>query len=176
MVKTNKQTLSTIANLYKKIGIKYEIIVDFDVLRVSSEFKRFLELMEFDERDMQQIINYADKFRKDVEAEVVQNGLTESEYKDEIKKKKDEVYHKKGIRYKDKYKSQIRATFDLLSEHHLHILETGELETILEDFKVGYKEKRLWIVEAIQKISEISKDDIKKDSALYRIINGIINS
>lgn len=172
----NKQTLSTIANLYKKIGIKYEIIVDFDVLRVSSEFKRFLELMEFDERDMQQIINYADKFRKDVEAEVVQNGLTESEYKDEIKKKKDEVYHKKGIRYKDKYKSQIRATFDLLSEHHLHILETGELETILEDFKVGYKEKRLWIVEAIQKISEISKDDIKKDSALYRIINGIINS
>ena len=45
--------------------------------------------MEFDERDMQQIINYADKFRKDVEAEVVQNGLTESEYKDEIKKKKD---------------------------------------------------------------------------------------
>ena len=77
----------------------------------------------------------------------------------------------------DSYRAvDIRATFDLLSEHHLHILETGELETILEDFKVGYKEKRLWIVEAIQKISEISKDDIKKDSALYRIINGIINS
>lgn len=38
----NKQTLANIAQLYQKIGVAYEIITDFDVLRVSSEFYRFL--------------------------------------------------------------------------------------------------------------------------------------
>ncbi len=42
----NKQTLANIAELYQKIGIAYEIVTDFDVLRVSSEFNKFLLLMK----------------------------------------------------------------------------------------------------------------------------------
>lgn len=40
----NKQTLAIIAELYQKIGVAYEIVTDFDVLRVSSEFYKFLTL------------------------------------------------------------------------------------------------------------------------------------
>ena len=51
----NKQTLAKIAALYQEIGICYEIITDFDILRVSSELNSFLQLMPVDERKRQQL-------------------------------------------------------------------------------------------------------------------------
>lgn len=87
------------------------------------------------------------------------------------------VYHKQGIRYFDeKYRENIKCALEKLSSFHLHILETGELETVLEDFGVRYQEKNKWIVEAINKIAELKKEDIAKDSMVYRFLYKIVYS
>ena len=56
----------------------------------------------------------------------------------------------------------------------MHILETGELETLLEDYGVPYKEKKEWIIEAITKIEELKKEEITQESRLYKFIAKII--
>lgn len=58
--------------------------------------------------------------------------------------------------------------------HHLHILETGELETLLEEYGVVYKEKRFWIIDAINKIAELTNEDITPESKVYQFIQKII--
>lgn len=172
----NKQTLNTIAELYQKIGIEYEIITDFDVLRVPSEFYQFLLLMPLDESERQRLQNYAGKLRENINNSVDTNGLTEEQVKSEQKKKRDEVYHKQGVRYfEESYKRKIQKTLEKMKEFHLHILETGELETLLEDFDVNYQEKNKWIVEAINKISELKKEEFDSDSLVYRFIAGIVD-
>ena len=171
----NKQTLSTIAALYKKIGIDYEIITDFDVLRVPAELYSFLLLMPLEERDRQRFQNYATRLREEINAAVDTNGLTPEEVTLAQKQKRDEVYHKQGIRYfNEKYSRQIESSLEKLSSFHLHILETGELETLLEDFGVRYQEKNKWIVEAINKISELNVEEIKQESIVYRFVSRIV--
>lgn len=173
----NKQTLATIAELYKKIGIAYEIITDFDALRVTSEFNKFLELMPLEGKERQRLQNYAQKLRELVDKDVDASGLTEERKKQAQKVKRDEVYHRQGIRYFDeKYRENIKCALEKLSSFHLHILETGELETVLEDFGVRYQEKNKWIVEAINKIAELKKEDIAKDSMVYRFLYKIVYS
>lgn len=87
------------------------------------------------------------------------------------------IYHKKGIRFfEDALKNKIQETLNCLSKYHLHILETGELETLLEEYGVTYKEKKLWIIDAINRIAELSKDDISSESRLYKFIHRIIEN
>ena len=171
----NKQTLATIAELYKKIGIDYEIITDFDILRVPSEFYSFLLLMPLEDKDRQRLQNYAAMLREEINAAVDTNGLTPEDIKLAQKQKRDEVYHKQGIRYfNGEYKSQIESSLERLSTLHLHILETGELETLLEDFGVRYQEKNKWIIEAINKISDLKATEISQESLVYRFVSRIV--
>lgn len=173
----NKQTLAIIAELYQKIGVAYEIVTDFDVLRVSSEFYKFLSLMPIEDKKQQKIKNHAEVLRKIVGGSVDVAGLSEKESEEAKKKKRDEVYHKQGIRFfDDKTKIKIRETLNYLSSHHLHILETGELETLLEEYDVAYKEKKVWVVDAINKIAELSDRDIKPESRAYQFICKIIQN
>ena len=172
----NKQTLSTIAELYQKIGIAYEIVTDFDVLRDASEFYRFLLLMPLDERERQRLQGYATKLREMVNDSVDTNGLTEENIKEAQEKKRNEVYHKQGIRYFDElYRKQIKDAFEKLSSFHLHILESGELETLLEEFGVNYQEKKKWIVKAINKISELNVEEINQEGLVYKFISQIVS-
>lgn len=69
-----------------------------------------------------------------------------------------------------------RLTICKAQKYHLHILETGELETLLEEYGVTYKEKKLWIIDAINRIAELSKDDISSESRLYKFIHRIIEN
>ena len=171
----NKQTLTTIAKLYHEIGVDCEIITDFDVLRVPSEFYQFLSLMPLEERERQLLQNYAVKLREVVSNAVDTTGLSEDDIKRVQKGNRDEVYHKQGIRYFDEtYKTHIRRTIERLSSLRFHILETGELETLLEDYGVSYQEKNKWIVEAINKIAELKAEEIAQESLLYRFISGIV--
>ena len=83
----NKQTLAVIAELYQKIGVAYEMITDFDVLRVSSEFYKFLALMPMEEKERQKIKHYAEVIRKIVDDSVDVNGMEEKKA-EEVKKEK----------------------------------------------------------------------------------------
>lgn len=173
----NKQTLAVIAELYKKIGVAYEIVTDFDVLRVSSEFYKFLELMPLEEKERQKIKHYAEIIRKNVDDSVNINGMEEKEAEEAKKAKRKEVYHKQGIRFfEEQLQKKIRETLDYLSGYHLHILETGELETLLEEYDVEYKEKKVWIIDAINKIAKLADEDIKPESKVYKFIHKVIQN
>lgn len=173
----NKQTLVVIAELYQKIGVAYEMITDFDVLRVSSEFYKFLALMPMEEKERQKIKHYAEVIRKSVDDSVDVNGMEEKKAEEVKKEKRNEVYHKQGVRFfEEGLKTKIRETFDYLSGFHLHILETGELETLLEEYGVEYKEKKIWVVDAINKIAELTDEDIKQESKVYQFIYKVIQN
>ena len=175
----NKQTLAEIAQLYEKIGIGYEIITDFDVLRVPTEFYKFLSIMPLGDKERQRIKNYAEKLRQMIDDSVETEGLSNDDTESKKKEKRNEVYHKQGIRFFDKdvvNQEKIRNTLEKLSSMHLHILETGELETLLEDYDISYKEKNKWIIEAINKISSMEKSDIEKNSRMYNFIKKIIEN
>lgn len=173
----NKQTLAKIAELYKKIGVRYEIIVDFDILRVTSELNSFLSIMEFDDKEKDKIKLYADRLRKIIDDSVQTEGLDEKEIEGLRKSKRSEVYHKQGIRFfDDELQRKILETLEKLNFYHLHILPTGELETFLEGFSIEYKEKNIWIVEAILKIAELTVEELQKENNVYEFLKGIVDN
>lgn len=171
----NKQTLAEIAKMYQKIGIQYEIITDFDVLRVPSEFNKFLSLMPLEEKMRQQLLSYVNKLREIINQSVNTAGLPEKERAEKEKKQRDDVYHKQGVRFFEaNLQGKIRETLELLSTHHLHILESGELETILEEYDVAYApDKSVWFDEAIKRISELKPEDISRESMVFQFISRI---
>ena len=133
--------------------------------------------MPIKESDKQRIISYADKLREIINKSVVEDKLTDEKAEKQKKEKRDEVYHKQGIRFfEDELQRKIRETLEFLRKNHLHILETGELETLLEEYGVAYKEKKNWIVDAIGKIASLSKEDISPESTAYRFVCGIIEN
>ena len=58
--------------------------------------------------------------------------------------------------------------------YHLHILETGELETLLEEYGVSYQKKNTWIVEAIKKTDQLNVENIDPNSSVYKFVKKII--
>ena len=171
----NKQTLVTIANLYKKIGIAYEIIADFDLLRDPSELTPFLQLMELSETDRQKVIRFVQKLRTTVNNSVNVEGLSQKEGEGKRKDKRAEVYHKVGVSFFDEENQEVLLKMlDAFSKRHLHILKTGELETLLKDYGVPYNEKKKWIVAAITKIENMVKEDISSESYLNCFLSSII--
>lgn len=157
----NKQTLSVIAELYKKLDIAYGMIVDFDILRNSNEFYKLLSVLSIEENERQQLKSYAEKLKQIADEDVEKQTI-------------DDIYHKQGIRYFANIHDTIKKTLRKLSDHHLHILETGELETLLEEYGLPYNSnKKQWIVEAIKKLDELEASDIPKDSVLYQFLSGI---
>ena len=172
----NKQTLATIAELYKKIGVRFEIITDFDVLRQPAELYSFLKLMPIEEKERQRIQNHASQLRELVNNSINTAGMNEDQIKSTQKNKRDEVYHKMGIRFFDETKrNQIIKCLDMLSSFHLHILQTGKLETLLEHYGLDYQEKNKWIVNAINRISQLKTEDIDEESFVYTFLHKIVN-
>lgn len=172
----NKQTLATIAELYKEIGIAFEIITDFDVLRKPGEFLKFLRLMPIEERERSKLQNYANTLRNEVTNSVDITGLSEDEIEKKQSKKRDEVYHEYGIRYFDADKQKkLESSLRRLASFHLHIVKTGELETLLEDYGISYQAKSIWIVAAINEIAELKREDIPQDGSLYCFLDRVVN-
>ena len=115
--------------------------------------------------------------RETVEASVDTEGKTEDEIKSAKKSARDKVYHECGLSYFSAYASQIKSAFEQFSKYHLHILESGELETILIPYGVGYiADKKVWIEIAMNKIQEMAADSISQDSQIYKLISSVINN
>lgn len=101
--------------------------------------------------------------------------MTEEDAKKALKAKRDEVYHKQGISFfEEEIQKKVISTLEEMSAGHLHILETGELETLLIDYDVLYKEKKLWISEAINKVAELSKEEIERNKRLHVFLMRIV--
>ena len=64
-----------------------------------------------------------------------------------------------------------------MGETHLHILNTGELETLLLPFDIPYtNNKSHWVVSAINKIASLSKKDVEENENIYKFIEEIVLS
>ena len=133
--------------------------------------------MPIEEKEKQRIKSYAEKLREIVDKSVNVDNLTDEKAEELKKEKRNVVYHKQGIRFfDDNLQTKIRETLNFLSKNHLHILETGELETLLEQYGVVYKEKKLWIVDAITKIADLNREDIDPESVVYQFVYDIIEN
>lgn len=127
----SKQMCAKIAQLYKTIGVKYEMIFDFDIMRKPDEFKTVLSLTSYSEKEKQKIKAYSEKIKN-----VINDSVKILEPKKDVrkaqKKKRDDVYHKEGVSFFNEFiQLKIRKTLSNLSNENIHILECGELETIL---------------------------------------------
>ncbi len=172
----NKQTLAEIAKLYKDLGINFEMIADFDILRVPSELSPLLELMPIEEKEKQRFIDYAVKLRQQVDNSVEVDGLPEKEAESKKKAKRDDVYHSQGVSFFTDIQERILKTLDQFSAYHLHILPSGELETVLVPYGLPYDEdKKKWISDAINKIETLNQTDIHPDSDLYKLLSDVVN-
>lgn len=101
-------------------------------------------------------------------------GLSEKEADEAKKKKRDEVYHKQGVSFFDEgMQKHLLEAIEKLGGFHLHILKTGELETLLIEYGVPYQEKNKWIVAAINRIEELKPEEISKKSNLYHFLSAI---
>lgn len=157
----NKQSLAEIAEIYRSIGIKFEVVVDFDILRVGKELKGMLEAIGYGEdRIINHAVDYANKLRALIDESIDKTSLQEKELEDACKKKRDKVYHELGASFFDPViESRIKKTLKEMSERHLHILESGELETLFVDDGLahpGDKHKGEWIPDALSHISQIA--------------------
>lgn len=175
----NKQTLAEIAELYQKIGINYEVITDFDVLRINEEFNKFMNIMDLGESEKQNYRRYIGELRHIIEEEVVTEGLDKEKKKEVLKAQRDKVYHQIGLEYlaDGDLKENIKKLLDTMKKNHVHILRTGELETLLLPFQVEYTHnKSRWIVTAINKIAELKKEEIENQELLYDFLSGVVGS
>lgn len=74
-------------------------------------------------------------------------------------------------------KGNIKNLLDEMKRSHVHILRTGELETLLLPFEVEYTHnKSRWIVTAINKIAELKKEEIENQELLYDFLSGIVDA
>lgn len=176
----NKQTLAPIAELYENIGVPYEVIIDFDILRDSREFNKFLNMMDLDEKTRQKYRNYCIQLKKLIDSEATIEVATENERKDILRREGDKVYHKIGISFLDDLDKELKRNIEELLEEmhkrHLHILSSGELETILVPFGVQYTHKKnKWVTEAINCVSELELEELKKDESLVKFLERVVN-
>ena len=175
----NKQTLAEIAEMYKAIDIRYEVITDFDILRVNEEFNKFVKKMPIEENEKQRYREYLKELREEIDNEVDTEGMNEDEKKKKLKENRDKVYHQEGIRHlnEGELKENIKIMLEKMSKNHLHILNTGELETLLSPFSIPYtNNKSRWVIEAIDKIASLNKENIKENRNIYEFLEKIVHS
>ena len=175
----NKQTLAEIAELYESIRVPYEVITDFDILRNNKDFNRFMKIMNLDESEMQKYENYCTEFRNLIEAKKDIKCSTEKEKDEILKKERDRVYHELGISFLDDSDSDLKERLKELLEKmqlkHLHILPSGELDTILVPFGVEYTHnKKKWVMDAINRIFELKKEEIISNDSLTLFLEKVV--
>ena len=175
----NKQTLAEIAELYESIRVPYEIITDFDILRNNKDFNRFMKIMNLDESEMQKYENYCTEFRNLIEAKKDIKCSTEKEKDEILKKERDRVYHELGISFLDDsdsgLKERLKELLEKMQLKHLHILPSGELETILVPFGVEYTHnKKKWVMDAINCIFELKKEEIISNDPLTLFLEKVV--
>lgn len=133
-------------------------------------------IFAMDEKHKQHLLSGANQMRQLVNDSVNVDGLSEKEAEDARKAKRDEVYHKIGIAYFVDMREKILLTLEAFSKNHLHIVQTGELETILIPYGVPHQNKKKWITTAINKIEALDPSDIPSNSVLYKMLSQVVQN
>ncbi len=120
---------------------------------------------------------YIVELRELVESQVDSKGLDEEEQRDKLKKVKDRVYHELGLTFfEESLKKNIEELLEDMCQNHIHILSSGELETLLIPFGINYTHnKSKWAVDAINKITELKKDTVEQEKSIVDFLRKVIN-
>ena len=142
--------------------------------------EKFLKIMKLDERVMQQYRNYCIKLRNQIESRVDIEGLTEQEKKDVLKKERDKAYHELGISCLNDLDEDLKENIEGLLEEmhikHLHILPSGELETLLIPFGIEYTHnKNKWVIDAINYIAEWQTEGLETEDSLVKFLKRVLD-
>ena len=162
----SKNNIYFVSKMYRKLNVDNIMIFDFDIIRKKENFCNVLNLLGINDRD---INNYI-KIIGDVEEHIISliPELTNAEdinqeNKSLIKSKKDEYYHKKGLRGLPlELRKRTEDMLNVLFENNVFIVPNGELETNLEDADIPHTEnKNEWITRAIEYIDSASVEQLK---------------
>ncbi len=182
----NKQTVARVLAPYLSLGIRYAAIVDFDIIRVKSEFISLVEKFKFSKEDTlaldklrSKIVEYVEKvppaellekvldsLRKKiaaVESDSQNADLKLSKLLADLKKVREsgtawEIYKKKGrLALDDAGREAFDELWKICASKGLFIVPIGELEGWMEQHDLPHtSNKSKWIVAALQHIPKLA--------------------
>jgi len=184
----NKQTVSKLIKPYINLGVRFSAIIDFDAIRVRSEFKNILQnfnvsteeitlILEKQEKIVTYIESDEPKKRLEILKEKLQNEIdklnTSSDEPDnlilntsrELKRIRESSnawsdYKKNGIVSLDQSSKILFNDIDTICKSYgLFIVPVGELESWLIDDIPYSSNKSKWITKALEKISDLDIKD-----------------
>lgn len=191
----NKQTLKKVISPYQKLGVKYAMIADADVIRDKHEFNAILstsnntELKEkilqerdklykaFDDRDKSIILNELKQKTQELIDRVDADSQTSEsklyEFRQALKrlhKESDELANFKDSG-REALSDEFKTIFDSLYENcasiGLFIVPVGELESWLTDYGVGKQSnKSKWIISALENLPDV----LDESKAIWRFL------
>lgn len=178
----NKNTLFKIADIYKRLNVKFAIIYDFDLLREKDDLNKILKIIDLNSIEKTKI----QKFRKELELYInskiqlevdllVSKGKIENDnniIKEYKKNLKDKYYWSRGKRCLSReLQHQSTIIFNLLKSNGVYIIENGCLETWFDFDGIPYTtNKKKWFKDALFKI----RDDVKNNTKPYKFIKQIM--
>lgn len=175
----NKQSIPDIAKMYKRIGVKYVMVTDFDVFYDGfGRFKNVVSGKKKEKRDWQFVVNEVkQKIENHVYGKYSSKDLMDKEVKKQAKSEIRKIYHTQGIRWlndNEKLKESVEKVLEELKAEGIYILPWGELEVLLEPFGIRYgSKKNHWITDALTRIGEITDDELIEKEELYTYLKGI---
>lgn len=184
----NKQTVAKVLQPYQSLGIRYAAIVDFDVIRVQTEFKTLIDVFQFSapqkEKLMQlrsQIVSYIENVPagelltcviheleaelESLNADTTTPDLKLSHLLGNLKRIRESGSNWK--KFKKNGRSALneasKGVFDelyaLCAERGLFIVPVGELEGWMTDYGIEHtSNKSKWIVTALEKMPQLITD------------------
>lgn len=184
----NKQTVAKAIPPYRALGVKHAAIVDFDAIRVEAEFVALISAFGFETADKDQlklwrtsVVKFIEKVSPEellartlfeLEAEIARVkaspeavGTNLSNLLGNLKRVRESGTAWKEYKEKGRAKLEIQAQEDfdnlaaLCASKGLFIVPGGVLEGWLVPFGLLYtSNKQKWIVNALDKLSEVSVD------------------
>ena len=149
---SGKDTMHKFADLYESLGVKYDIITDFDFISASNDNRRGSSLIKpFLEKDNSIASDKLDEFiqleqrLKDNPNVNMKNGGFDTVPENE--------------------RSLVEELLTALRRNHVRVLPSGELESSLTDVGVEYTaNKNVWLKNALEKLHDMQNagEDLKE--------------
>jgi hypothetical protein len=185
----SKQAIPIVANSYAKLGIRFAIIVDFDVLRIQDEFRGLLKRLNIDKETITELLELREVIEKEInltdKSELLRQIVVQL---DNIKKKilepddsvalegvlsgvqrdLDKVISSPWHKYKNSGSSILTPTTQvaflkldsICKRYGIFIVPVGELESWLIDYGIPRSSKKSkWITKALTELPNIQIDE-----------------
>lgn len=148
-----KMEFHVAVDFFKQVGVRCNIIADFDLLNNKDTLKVLANSLTFSDSDQKLIHDAAVEIHDSIISEFNLH-TDEKSYKAKFKQFDDSTF--------SSLSTEIKTIRELFLQHGCLILATGELETVLEDLLPYSKTKDNWLNNALSKIDHTSIEEISR--------------